>query len=107
SSLKTSAFAKAAVAGPHPKSTCNNKRLLLVDFGCGPATAALAMAEVFNDDMFDYVGLDRSLAMRTMGQRIWKAAVRGTLIGPQARANFLPSWDSFPMNLTDKDTRVL
>lgn len=49
--------------------------LIVVDVGCGPFTGGLALAAVFGNDVpFSYVGVDRSLAMRELGERLARAA---------------------------------
>lgn len=48
---------------------------LVVDVGCGPFTGGLAIANQFpHDAQMDYVGVDRSSAMRRLGERLAAAA---------------------------------
>ena len=50
---------------------------LVVDLGCGPFTGGLAVAGVLGSGQrFDYIGVDRSRAMRCFGERLALAAER-------------------------------
>ena len=50
---------------------------IVVDIGCGPFTGGLALAGVLGSaNRFDYIGVDRSAAMRRLGERLAAAAVR-------------------------------
>ena len=50
---------------------------IMVDIGCGPFTGGLALAGVFGSgNRFDYLGVDRSAAMRQLGKRLASAAER-------------------------------
>lgn len=49
--------------------------LIVVDVGCGPFTGGLALAAVLgNETPFTYIGVDRSVAMRELGERLASAA---------------------------------
>ena len=49
--------------------------LIVLDLGCGPFTAGLALAAALgNDSSFSYIGLDRSAAMRELGEKLAVAA---------------------------------
>ncbi len=51
--------------------------LIVLDVGCGPFTGGLALAAVLgNGSRFSYIGLDRSSAMRELGERLAAAADR-------------------------------
>ncbi len=53
----------------HPKG-----ELIVVDLGCGPCTGGLAIAGALgSDSRFDYIGVDRSRAMRSLGEQLAKA----------------------------------
>ncbi|MCY3641121.1 MAG: hypothetical protein OXG51_09620 [Gammaproteobacteria bacterium] len=44
--------------------------LIVIDLGCGPFTGGLALAgQLSPNDSFDYIGIDRSWAMRQLGER--------------------------------------
>ena len=48
---------------------------IVVDLGCGPFTGGLAIASQFpHDAQMDYIGVDRSNAMRRLGKRLAAAA---------------------------------
>ena len=48
---------------------------VVVDLGCGPFTGGLAVAGVLGPERrFDYIGMDRSHAMRSFGERLASAA---------------------------------
>ena len=47
------------------------KNPIVVDIGCGPFTGGLAIASQFpQDSQIDYVGIDRSSAMRRLGEHL-------------------------------------
>jgi SAM-dependent methyltransferase len=51
--------------------------LIVVDVGCGPFTGGLALAAVLGPEIpFSYIGVDRSLAMRELGEHFASAAER-------------------------------
>lgn len=48
---------------------------IVVDLGCGPFTGGLAIAAAFDHEhRLDYVGVDRSWAMRELGEKLASAA---------------------------------
>ena len=50
---------------------------IVVDLGCGPFTGGLAVAGVLGPERrFDYIGMDRSHAMRRFGEHLAVAAMR-------------------------------
>ncbi|HLH74699.1 MAG TPA: class I SAM-dependent methyltransferase [Chloroflexota bacterium] len=55
---------------------------IVVDVGCGPFTGGLALAAVLEGKPFSYIGMDRSSAMRRLGESLALAAERaGALEG--------------------------
>lgn len=57
------------------KDGAPNDPLIVLDLGCGPFTAGLALAAALgNDSTFSYIGLDRSASMRELGERLAVAA---------------------------------
>ena len=57
------------------KDGAPDEPLIVLDLGCGPFTGGLALAAVLgNDSSFSYIGLDRSVAMRELGERFAVAA---------------------------------
>lgn len=71
-------------AGKHP---------LIVDVGCGPGTACLALADLYRGRTFDYVGVDLAPAMQAKARSLWFAARDAGLIGSGSTADFQSSWD--------------
>ena len=52
--------------------------LIVIDLGCGPFTAGLALAgQLGVDERFDYVGVDQSQTMRRFGEELAVAMERG------------------------------
>ena len=74
---------------------------IVVDLGCGPFTGGLAIAGQFHQDArLDYVGVDRSRAMRRLGARLACAAEQVHEL-PRIRCRWatdIPSvpWDDRP-----------
>ena len=67
----TEAFCRIFASGPPDVEP------IVVDLGCGPFTGGLAMAGVLGRDTgFDYIGVDRSQAMRRFGEHLASAAER-------------------------------
>ena len=63
-------------------------RVVVVDLGCGPCTGGLAFAAALGADAsFEYIGIDRSAAMRSLGARLAAAATKGA-----AMANVSCRW---------------
>ena len=57
--------------------------LIVIDLGCGPFTGGLALAgQLGPDEQFDYIGIDRSEAMRNLGER-FAVAMEGIDNAPQ------------------------
>ena len=57
------------------KDGAPDEPLIVLDLGCGPFTAGLALAAALgNDSTFSYIGLDRSVAMRELGEKLAAAA---------------------------------
>ena len=54
-----------------------DKPLVMIDLGCGPFTGGLALAgQLRPDEVFDYVGVDRSRTMRRFGEELAIATER-------------------------------
>lgn len=50
---------------------------IVLDLGCGPCTGGLAIASELGDQpRFDYIGVDRSTAMRKLGERLAAATTQ-------------------------------
>ena len=74
---------------------------IVVDLGCGPFTGGLAIASQFpRDAQIDYVGVDRSSAMRSFGERLASVAANNGGL-PRISRNWAAdvasvSWPSAP-----------
>ena len=49
---------------------------IVIDLGCGPCTGGLAFADMLDPPDFDYIGVDQSVAMRDLGERLATSAPR-------------------------------
>jgi hypothetical protein len=74
-------------------------RPLIIDFGCGPATACLALADLFPNRMMDYIGIDSAPAMRAQGFALWDVANRDSLLIEEGSTmQFKKCWDEIPID---------
>jgi SAM-dependent methyltransferase len=74
-------------------------RPLIIDFGCGPATACLALADLFPNRMMDYIGIDAALAMRARASAFCDVAKRDSLLIKEgSRVQFQKCWDEIPID---------
>ena len=88
----TEAF-RMLFAGSPPK-----EEPVVVDLGCGPFTGGLAVAGVLGPERrFDYIGMDRSHAMRCLGERLASAAARLPEV-PQIDRHWSADISSFSWN---------
>lgn len=72
----------------------NNATIL--DIGCGPFTAGLALANVIGNEVaFRYVGVDTSEQMRTLGGELAEAAYKEAGLSPKAQVYFTGSINAF------------
>ncbi len=71
-----------------------DKPTFMVDLGCGPGTAVLALAECFKQPTVRYAGLDISKAMQNKARSMFAAAKEGSLLGAQSRISTTSSWDT-------------
>ena len=71
---------------------------IVVDLGCGPFTGGLAIASQFpHDAQMDYIGVDRSNAMRRLGKRLAAAAEMVREL-PRIRRHWAADVPSAPWN---------
>ena len=91
----TEAFRRIFASGPPDAEP------IVVDLGCGPFTGGLALSGVLGRDTgFDYIGVDRSQAMRRLGEHLASAAERlGDM--PRIRRHWVSGvsnvhWDAAP-----------
>ena len=68
----------------------------VIDIGCGPATSALAIAEAFPGQSFQYFGIDMAQAMRSQGKTLLTAAKRMGILHKSTTFSFHKSWDLLP-----------
>ena len=62
----------------------------IIDVGCGPFTAGLALASVIGPTApFDYYGVDRSLSMCDLGRVLADATRKADALHPSTRIQFL------------------
>ena len=69
---------------------------IVVDLGCGPFTGGLAMATALDrQHHIDYIGMDRSRAMRELGEKL-ASAVTGLDQTPRIQRHWSPDLASVP-----------
>lgn len=72
----------------------NNATML--DIGCGPFTAGLALANVIGNEVaFRYVGVDTSEQMRAFGGELAEAAREEAGLSSKAQVHFTGAIDTF------------
>jgi SAM-dependent methyltransferase len=81
------------------------KNTTVLDFGCGPATACLALADQFRNKKFYYYGIDKAEPMLNKAKLIWDAAVESSLIDNTSKAEFFCDWEN--INQTEIEGNVL
>jgi hypothetical protein len=80
---------------------------VVIDVGCGPFTAGLALANVMGKcSSFDYYGADRATSMRAFGQVLANATRDAGALHDQTRVSFLPDVKDIPI-LTLRSTPTL
>lgn len=79
----------------------------LVDVGCGPATAALAMCDSIPGLKWNYVGIDAAPAMLTMAKRMLSAAQACGLMPPASEHYYQTSWNDQLLALIPPSSPVL
>jgi hypothetical protein len=70
---------------------------VVIDIGCGPATSALALAELFPNKPFDYIGIDSAKAMRQRGAALLSDAKQCRIMHSDCEISFLTNWNSIPI----------
>lgn len=68
------------------------QRPLIVDLGCGPATAALAIADTFPDIQMDYIAVDIAQSMLTKAERLFERAQAIRLVGDESTIQTVETW---------------
>lgn len=82
---------------PHPA--------LMVDLGCGPGTACLALADCFQAPEVCYIGLDISKAMLRKAASMIQAAIAIGLLGKKSKVLTTTSWATLNKAPTVTNTR--
>ncbi|HEV8060582.1 MAG TPA: class I SAM-dependent methyltransferase, partial [Gemmataceae bacterium] len=88
-------------------SVLSSPHATVIDIGCGPGTAFLAIASVLEGSRFRYYGIDSAAPMRSKADSLWQAAMASNLIGEGSTAVFTSSWDQIPANALTADSQVL
>lgn len=68
----------------------------VIDIGCGPATSALALAEVFPNQPFRYLGVDCAKAMRDRGVTLLTSAKKKGILHKDTTFSFYSKWGVLP-----------
>lgn len=75
---------------------------IMIDISCGPATSALALAELYPGTRFTYIGVDSAHSMRTRGASLLTSAKSRGVVHESSIVSFESSWNSlgvtFPTN---------
>jgi hypothetical protein len=82
-------------------------RFLLLDVGCGPGTACLALADLLPGRNFDYLGIDSAAPMHAKALALWEAARGRGLIGKDSTTVFRTSWTEVAVDQIAPATSVL
>lgn len=77
-------------------STFWNNTRVLIDIGCGPATSALALADLFPQQNFAYIGVDSAPAMRRRAKRFFTVGKERKLIGANSSLSIKSTWEKLP-----------
>ena len=80
---------------------------LILDFGCGPGTAFLALADLYRGTTFRYIGIDSAPAMRNKAQALWQAGQKYGSIEKGSICEFLPTWNDIPLTRILPETPLL
>jgi SAM-dependent methyltransferase len=66
----------------------------MVDLGCGPGTAGLALAECLKQPNVRYIGLDIAKAMHRKATSMLRAAIDRSLLGKRSALTMTSSWSN-------------
>ncbi|MCI0643147.1 MAG: class I SAM-dependent methyltransferase [Gemmataceae bacterium] len=96
--MKSHFFTSFATFKLHKRSVgaLLKERPLVIDVGCGPATALLAFADVFPSSEFDYIGIDAAQPMLEKADELWNAAVQTGMLSKKSRRFETASWVELP-----------
>lgn len=70
----------------------------LMDFGCGPATAALAFADTRRNTPFHYWGIDRAQPMLSRANSFWQRAAGVGVTARGSELHLVTSWGQIPVD---------
>lgn len=84
-----------------------DQRPLILDFGCGPGTACLALADLFKGQVVDYIGIDSSPAMRALASKQLTAAKAESLFDADSSFTFKHSWTEVDVTAIHANTPIL
>jgi hypothetical protein len=86
-------------------------RVLMIDVGCGPATACLALADLLQRPVIGYMGIDSAAAMRSRGQTFFDNAKdqedQAGLLHRASGAAFKPCWTDVPARKIPPESCVM
>ncbi len=72
----------------------SNRPTWMIDLGCGPGTAGLALADCFTQPILRYIGLDISRAMLRKTKSILETAIKRSLFDDKSKILTTCSWRS-------------
>ncbi len=84
-----------------------DEKLLIIDIGCGPATAGLAFLEEFQGTTFDYLGVDHARPMQDMATEFFAAANSAGLARQKIITCFVNDWHGIKKHRFGTDNAVL
>jgi hypothetical protein len=74
-------------------------RLVIIDVGCGPATAGLAFSELFPGQAFAYYGIDRVAQMRGAARQMMRQGQVQGVVDDETTTVCRSSWEQLPSDL--------
>lgn len=79
----------------------------VVDVGCGPGTAGLALADTLPGANWRYFGIDIAPAMRALADRLWSGARATGLLGPLGSVSTFGSWTECGPDVVPRSSPLL
>lgn len=70
----------------------DGKKTMMIDLGCGPGTAGLALGEFMKGSMFSYVGLDIARPMRDKARSLLQAGIDEGILANETGIAISRSW---------------
>lgn len=65
---------------------------LMIDLGCGPGTAGLALGDCLESPRLSYLGIDRARPMLLRAKSMLQAAIESSILGPKSQIDTTTSW---------------